>query len=146
MSSEALELSMNMGLIFNDLNEEAALRHVAPEFVDHEAQPGVPGGPLGYLGTARWVHSAFAGATWEHLDSFSEGDRAVLRLRFTGKHTGDFLGIAPTGRDVDVEQTHIYRIENGKVVEHWGFRQDLLLLAQIGAFTPVPPTRVPVAG
>lgn len=86
------------------------------------------------------MHSAFEGAKWEHLDSFSEGDRAVLRLRFTGKHTGDFLGIAPTGRDVDVEQSHIYRIENGKVVEHWGFRQDLLLLTQIGAITLVPPT------
>ncbi|WP_151771497.1 ester cyclase [Streptomyces abyssomicinicus] len=140
MSTEALDLSMNMGLIFNDLNEEAALTYVAPEFVDHEAQPGVPNGPLGYLGTARWVHSAFEGATWEHLDSFSEGDRAVLRLRFTGKHTGDFLGIAPTQRQVDVEQTHIYRIEDGKVVEHWGFRQDLLMLTQLGAIALTPPT------
>lgn len=140
MSTEALELSINMGLIFNDLSEEAALKYVADDFVDYEAQAGVPNGPYGYLGTARWVHSAFAGARWEHLDSFSEGDRAVLRLRFTGKHTGDFLGIAPTGRDVDVEQTHIYRIENGKVVEHWGFRQDLLLLTQIDAITLKPPT------
>lgn len=140
MSSEALELSINMGLIFNDLNEKAALKYVADSFVDHEAQPGVPGGPYGYLGTARWVHSAFAGAKWEELDSFTEGDRAVLRLRFTGKHTGDFLGFAPSGADVDVEQTHIYRIEDGKVVEHWGFRQDLLLLTQIGAITLKPPT------
>ncbi|MFG2598863.1 ester cyclase [Streptomyces sp. NPDC048462] len=139
MSSEALELSINMGLVFNDLNEEAALKYIADSFVDHEAQPGVPGGPLGYLGTARWVHSAFAGATWEELDSFTEGDKAVLRLRFTGKHTGDFLGFAPSGADVDVEQTHIYRIEDGKVVEHWGFRQDLLLLTQIGAITLKPP-------
>ncbi|MFF3174473.1 ester cyclase [Streptomyces sp. NPDC057900] len=140
MSSEALELSINMGLIFNDLSEEAALKYVADSFVDHEAQPGVPGGPYGYLGTARWVHSAFEGAKWEELDSFTEGDRAVLRLRFTGKHTGDFLGFEPSGADVDVEQTHIYRIEDGKVVEHWGFRQDLLLLTQIGAITLKPPT------
>ncbi|MGW1224383.1 ester cyclase [Streptomyces sp. NPDC001478] len=139
MSSEALDLSINMGLIFNDLSEEAALAYVADGFVDHEAQPGVPNGPYGYLGTARWVHSAFEGATWSHLDSFSEGDRAVLRLRFTGKHTGDFLGFPASGRDVDVEQTHIYRIEDGKVVEHWGFRQDLLLLSQIGAVSLKPP-------
>ncbi|EFL17236.1 ester cyclase [Streptomyces sp. C] len=140
MSNEALELAMEMGKVFNDLNEEAAHKYIGAEFVDHEAPPGTPGGPLGYLGTARWVHSAFAGAKWEHLDSFSEGDRAILRLRFTGKHVGNFLGFEASQRDVDVEQTHIYRIENGLVVEHWGYRQDLLMLAQMGAITLQPPT------
>jgi predicted ester cyclase len=141
MSKEALDLAMEMGKVFNDRDEEAARKYIGAEFVDHEAPPGTPGGPLGYLGTARWVHSAFEGATWEHLDSFAEGDRAVLRLRFTGKHVGDFLGIEATGRDVDVEQTHIYRIENGLVVEHWGYRQDLLMLSQLGAITLKPPAR-----
>lgn len=140
MSNEALELATEMGKVFNDLNEEAAHKYIGAGFVDHEAPPGTPGGPLGYLGTAHWVHSVFAGATWEHLDSFAEGDRAVLRLRFTGKHVGNFLGVEATQREVDVEQTHIYRIENGLVVEHWGYRQDLLMLSQMGAFTIQPPT------
>ncbi|MEU5083590.1 MULTISPECIES: ester cyclase [Streptomyces] len=140
MSNDALALATEMGKVFNDLDEEAALTYIGAEFVDHEAPPGTPGGPLGYLGTARWVHSAFEGAKWEHLDSFAEGDRAVLRLRFTGRHVGDFLGIEPTQRPVDVEQTHIYRVENGLVVEHWGYRQDLLMLSQLGAITLQAPT------
>lgn len=46
MSTEALDLSINMGLIFNDLSEEAALKYVADDFVDYEAQAGCPERPV----------------------------------------------------------------------------------------------------
>ncbi|TDC24544.1 hypothetical protein E1265_09425 [Streptomyces sp. 8K308] len=147
MSESVLEIAHQMGKIFNDLDEEVAHRLVAPEFVDYEAPPGTPGGPAGYLGTARWMNSVFADANWEHLDSFAEGDKAVLRLRFTGTHVGNFLGVEATGNKVDVEHIHIYRVEAGKVVEHWACRQDLFLLAQLGAVKlEMPPTGGPQRG
>jgi len=141
MPESVLEIAYEMGRIFNDLDEEVAHKLVAPEFVDYEAPPGTPGGPGGYLGTARWMNSVFEDANWEHLDSFADGDKAVIRVRFTGKHVGNFLGIEATGRQVNVEHIHIYRIENGLVIEHWACRQDLFLLAQLGAIEiQLPPT------
>ena len=46
-------------------------------------------------------------------------DRAILRLRWTGTHTGPYLGVAPTGKHVDVRGMTIWRFADGKVVEDW---------------------------
>jgi predicted ester cyclase len=132
VSQSVLDIAHCMGDIFNSLDEETAYKYVAPEFVDHEAPPGTPGGPAGYLATAQWMNKVFSNAHWERIDSFADGNKAVIHVRFTGKHTGDFLGVAPTGRDVSIEHMHIYRIEDGLVREHWGCRQDLFLVLQLG--------------
>ncbi|MFI8786789.1 ester cyclase [Streptomyces sp. NPDC055105] len=133
-NATVLEIAQQMGKIFNELDEKIAHELVAPGFVDYEAPPGTPGGPSGYLGTARWMNSVFSEASWDHIDSFADGDKAVIRVRFTGIHTGDFLGFEGTGNKVDVEHIHIYRVgDDGLVHEHWACRQDLFLLAQIGA-------------
>lgn len=145
MPETVLEIAQQMGRIFNDLDESVAHRLVAPGFVDYEAPPGTPGGPNGYFGTARWMNSVFKDAKWEHLDSFADGDKAVIRVRFTGTHVGNFLGIEATGRAVDVEHIHIYRVEDGLVHEHWACRQDLMLLVQLGALEIKPPAPAPAA-
>ncbi|MFG1806491.1 ester cyclase [Streptomyces sp. NPDC049040] len=138
-----LGIAQQMGKVFNDLDEKVAYELVADDFVDHEAPPGTPGGPGGYLGTARWMNSVFTEAAWDHIDSFADGDKAVIRVRFTGIHTGDFLGFEGKGNKVDVEHIHIYRVgDDGLVHEHWACRQDLFLLAQIGAVQ----LRLPPAG
>ena len=139
MTESVLEISQKMGDIFNELNADIAHRYLHDDFVDYEAPPGTPGGPEGYLGTARWMNGVFENAHWDHLDSFSEGDRAVIRVRFTGKHVGDFLGFAPTHRDVSIEQMHIYKVVDGLVTEHWGCRQDLDLMVQLGIIEVKPP-------
>ena len=51
--------------------------------------------------------------------SLAEGDQVVARVRITGTHTGNFWGVAPTGRHVDLTAIYIVRIANGKIVEHW---------------------------
>ena len=50
-----------------------------------------------------------------------------------GTHQGEFMGIAPTGREVTWTETHVGRFENGKLVEHWGNSDDLGMMQQIGA-------------
>ncbi len=49
------------------------------------------------------------------------------------RHQGEFLGVAPTGREVIWTETHVGRFEHGKLVEHWGDSDDLGLMQQIGA-------------
>lgn len=141
-----LETLMNVAIgvakVFGELDEEAARTYIAPDFVDHEASPGMAGGPDGYLSTARYMRKAFSEARWQ-VDDFMVAhtyDKFACRVTFSGVHTGDFLGIPPTGREVELQHLHFYRVENGQAKEHWGARDELTLLRQIGAFTPVHAT------
>jgi predicted ester cyclase len=59
-----------------------------------------------------------------------------------GKHTGDFLGIPPTGKDVRMEGIAIHRIAEHKLVEHWAQIDAVSLLVQLGAIPP-PGTAAP---
>lgn len=135
-TEEILNVAIGIAKIFGDLDEEAARTFIAPDFVDHEASPGVAGGPDGYLSTARYMRSAFSGARWQVDDFIADGDKFACRVTFSGKHTGDFLGIAPTGKDVEVQHLHFYRVADGQAKEHWGARDELTLLRQLGMFTP----------
>jgi predicted ester cyclase len=66
-------------------------------------------------------------------DIIAEGDRVAVNLTARGTHRGTFQGIAPTGKTVTVSAFEVVRIENGKLVEHWGGPDTLNLLQQLGA-------------
>ena len=65
-------------------------------------------------------------------DLIAEGDMVVARVTMTGTHTGDFYGIPPTGRRVDLTGIFIVRIANGKIMEHWGEEDGVKVLRQLG--------------
>jgi len=136
VSQEVLEVAIGVARVFGELDEEAARKYIAPDFIDHEASPGVAGGPDGYLSTARYMRSAFSEARWQADDFLAVGDKFAVRVTFSGRHTGDFLGIPPTGKEIKVQHLHFYRVANGQAAEHWGARDELTLLRQIGVFAP----------
>lgn len=72
-------------------------------------------------------------------DIISEGDKIVVRSTFHGTHNGDFMGIAPTGKQVTVPVFLIYRIADGKIVQHWMQADSLSLLQQLGAIPALTP-------
>ena len=57
-------------------------------------------------------------------DVMAEGDRVAARVTMRGTHHGEFQGIAPTGRQVEVRAIDMFRIEDGRIVEHWGHADD----------------------
>ncbi|MFB7412534.1 MULTISPECIES: ester cyclase [unclassified Streptomyces] len=67
-------------------------------------------------------------------DQIAEGDRVCTRWTWRGSHTGDFMGLQPTGMDVSMTGTVIHRFrDDGKIVEGW-WQYDLLgLMGQLGA-------------
>ena len=81
--------------------------------------------------------TAFPGYQLTAKEMVAEGDRVAVRIEFTGVHDGDLMGIAPTGKLVAIEIGMIYRIENGKIVEHWMLADQLTMLQQIGVI-PAP--------
>ncbi len=57
-------------------------------------------------------------------DMIAEGDRVAARVTMRGTHLGEFMGVAPTGKPVEVRAIDMFRIANGKIVEHWGHADD----------------------
>jgi steroid delta-isomerase-like uncharacterized protein len=57
-------------------------------------------------------------------DVMAEGDRVAARVTMRGTHCGEFQGVAPTGKRVEVKALDMFRISNGKIVEHWGHADD----------------------
>jgi len=70
------------------------------------------------------------------LDTISEGNKVVLRWQIDGTHTGDFLGVPPSGNKITLDVTEIFRIENGQLVEAWDQWDRLGLMQQIGGTWP----------
>jgi predicted ester cyclase len=65
-------------------------------------------------------------------DMVAEGDKVFVRAHMTGTHRGEFMGIAATGRSINVPFADIVRFENGKVVEHWGITDTGAMMQQLG--------------
>jgi steroid delta-isomerase-like uncharacterized protein len=105
---------------------------VHPDFYNHEAAADRPGGPDGFRETARRLRRAFAELRIEPLDVIAEADKVVIRARVSGRQVGPFAGVPVTGREFSVEHTHIVRVLDGQVVEHWANRDDCGLLRQLG--------------
>jgi predicted ester cyclase len=114
-------------------NLELADELVHPDFVDHEpAHPEQPTGPESVKQTVGHVQSAFGGLRFEIEDEIAEGDKVVQLVVMSGCHTGPLMGCEPTGKEFAVRHTYIWRIADDKIVDHWGSRDDLGLLGQLG--------------
>jgi predicted ester cyclase len=66
----------------------------------------------------------------EHI--VAENDLVLVFLNFTGTHKGEFRGMPPTSKKVNIRSADLYRIENEKIVEHWDVVDQLNLLQQTG--------------
>jgi len=102
---------------------------VAPDYVDHTNK-------VDREGLKQLFNMAFkAFPDWHETieDIIAEGDKVWIRVTATGTHTGEWMGIAPTGKKVKSEMVDIYRIVNGKHVEGRFVTDQLDFLKQLGA-------------
>ena len=65
-----------------------------------------------------------------------EGDAVTGRFRCSGTHRGEFLGEAPTGKRMNVEEVFFVRVKDGKFVDFWGLEDSLGRLRQLGLIPP----------
>lgn len=104
---------------------------VAEDCVDHTPPPGVPGDRDG----AKIILGAVRAAFPDHdavVDLMvAEGDLVATYKTFTGTHTGEYLGIPPTGKRVTLRVMDFVRYRDGKISEHWNVVDVAGLLAQI---------------
>lgn len=101
--------------------------------IDHMAMP--PGMPAGRAGLKQMIVAFRTGfpdmkITVESI--LSEGDRIAAYTVMTGTHTGEFMGMKPTGKAIRVEGFDLVRFEGDRMAEHWGVNDDAGMMRQLG--------------
>ena len=129
--------------LWNQRKLEVAEELIAQDAVNYDT--GLlpqPFGPEEMKGTVQMVTAGFPDNRHEVEEMIAEGDKVVVRCTLTGTHEGEFMGIPPTGRSIEVTEIHVYRLEDGKAVEHRVGRDDLGAMRQLG----VVPDELPGPG
>ena len=116
------------------LDDAAAL--MREDYRQHSAL--VAPGLAGFQAFFRGVRQAFPDLRLTIADLIAEGDKVVARIVGEGTHRGEFLGVPATGRRIRSESIDIFRIEDGKLAEHWDVMDLHGLLTQLTG-PEVPP-------
>ena len=113
---------------------------IAEDFVEHEEAPGLEPSKEGVKQLFHMYRAAFPDLRMEPQDVLVSGDKVVARVRGTGTHQGDFMGIPATGKSVDIELIDIIRFgDDGLAREHWGVFDAMKMMQQLGAIPAGPP-------
>lgn len=113
---------------------------LADDVVEHEETPGLAPTKEGILEFFRMYRAAFPDLRMEPQDVLVSGDKAVARVRATGTHREQFMGMPATGRNVDVQLIDIIRFDDeGLAREHWGVVDLMTMMQQLGAIPEGPP-------
>jgi predicted ester cyclase len=109
---------------------------VRPDYIEHHPLPGQREGVEGIRDRyTMLIEGLDAHFTIE--DVIAEGDRVVVRWTNHGTNIGEFLGAPATNRPFSTEGIDIYRVEDGKLAEHWHVVDVYGQMVQLGQL-PVP--------
>ena len=126
--------------MWNKHQPSAADRFVTVNFIEHH-----PHLPQGLAGRKQFVTTVLAGFSDYHgeiQELLAEGDKVVTRMQWTGTQDGPYDGRPATGNKLVFSTADYFRIENGKIAEHWDV-VDLLARAVGLGLVPPPRTSAP---
>ncbi|CAI3793707.1 ester cyclase [Pseudarthrobacter sp. MM222] len=107
---------------------------VSDDFVDHDPMPGQSPSKDGVGFFVTTMRAAFPDLKATVMEpALVDRNFEALYVVLAGTHQGELMGVAATGRSVKFSGIDIIRIEDGKVVEHWGATDIMALMQQIGA-------------
>jgi predicted ester cyclase len=66
------------------------------------------------------------------------GNRVMTRYTISGTHKGDFMGLAATNERMAITGIDAFRLDEGKVIEHWDAAHQIAALPQLPADTRTP--------
>ena len=108
---------------------------VASDCVDHDPAPGQVPDPDGYRSLFADMRRAFPDLKVELAELVADEEAVAFAYTLTGTQGGPLMGIAPTGKKVNIRGLQISKFRDGKMVERWGSSEQLGMLQQIGAST-----------
>ena len=129
--------------VWNRGNLDVADEVFAADYVRHDFRRGEAApGPQGQKDIAAAFRRAFPDLEFDVDFVFGAGDYVAGRWTATGTHEGEWAGVSPTGRRIELSAVNIFRFADGKVVEIWNHRDDLGLMEQLSAeiYAGAPPS------
>ncbi len=105
-------------VVLNGRNLDLLDDLAAPDYIEHSPLPGQGTGIEGIRDRYTMLFNAFD-FQFTVDDVIAEGDKVVLRWTQTGTHVGPLFGIPATGRSSRTTGIEIWRVESGKLAEHW---------------------------
>ncbi len=64
-------------------------------------------------------------------DLIAEEEKVMVKVTVNGTHQGEFMGMPATGHAISYEEVLIFRLKDGKIVEHWAVADALALMQQL---------------
>lgn len=123
---------------WNQNNHALYEEFVHPNFIDHQAIPGMPEGREGFKSLQVIFKGAFPDLHMTVDDVIAEPNKVACRWTGSGTQTGELFGIPATGHKVNVTATVIYKVDDdGNWTEGWINRDDLGMMRQLGVI-PTP--------
>jgi steroid delta-isomerase-like uncharacterized protein len=121
--------------VWNQAREATIDELIAPDSVIHGLGDDSKQlrGPNGFRSFYNHFRGAFSDLHVNTEDVIVEGDHAVARLSFTGRHTGDGLGIPPTGRTFKSTAIVIMKWRNGQITDSWNEFDAAGMMQQLSA-------------
>ena len=117
--------------VFNRGNVSLLDQLAVADYDEHSPFPGQPNGIEGLKARVGGLLAAFEPVFTLH-EVIGEGDKVVVYWTNTGKHSGPFMGIPPTGKTVTISGIDIHKIRDGKLAEHWHVVEELQMMQQLG--------------
>lgn len=107
---------------------------VAENFVTHMEMPGVESTGVKKLkDMIAMATAAFSGNKLEGVHLIADGDQVVAHYTWKGVNSGGMgEGVPATNKPVEVKAVDVLRFENGKIVEHWGYMEEMKMMQQLG--------------
>lgn len=121
---------------FNTRNVTALDNLIAQDIIEN--RPGIGQGIEATEGFLASLMQAFPDFKTEIEHMIAEGDLVVVFTNTTGTHEGEFIfapGVPPTGEEISFRTADLYRIEGGKIAEHWDVIEILDMMTKMGAIS-----------
>lgn len=138
MPNQALPAAMRVLDAINSGDFSCLPEVVTADFVDHGSPFPLPPGPEGYARVLGFVHNVL-GVHYELDEIIDTDDRIVIRARARGIGRAEVHGPEAAGRPFEMSTMHVYRTEGQLLAEHWGVRDELGAMIQLGVIPPLQP-------
>jgi predicted ester cyclase len=123
---EIIDAVYNQGL--NDGDLSVAEKYLTPDYRSHGSYDDSITGPASFKMTIEMQHRSFSDIRYEVLDVVSMGDKSAIRWVMRGRHTGPFVGIPPTGMEIEHNAMIFLRFEGDQIAERWGIVDNFTLM------------------
>ena len=132
MSAESKAVFQKFVDGLNAKDADAIGQIMSANFIDHDLPPGQEPGIEGMVAMMRGFFAAFPDLKVTIDQLIAEGDLVAAAMTTEGTQTGDFMGIPASGKKISITEMHMFRVVDGKAVEHWGVSDAMGMMQQLG--------------